>query len=339
MKEFESFLFMNRKQLSIVIPMCNEEENVHELYFRLKNVLQINFSSFIHQLVFVDDGSIDNTYSLLKALSLKDHTIKVVQFSRNFGQDMAITGGLDYADGNIIVTMDGDLQDKPEDLVKLYEKFQQGYDVVFVDRLSKKFSLWRRVGSKCLFFVIRLLVNENIVINSNVFRMMSRQVVDEVKMCRETSRYILGLIGWIGFKHTSIAVEHVGRKRGKTKYTFFKLVRLALDAIFAFSDYPLRFIMRIGFGVVLLSIMVCIYFIFERIFYGVQVAGWTSLILAIFFVGGLHIILLGIIGEYLGRTYMETKKRPLYIVKKVISYELIDNLTVENGELCKKNYI
>ncbi|MCK4265285.1 glycosyltransferase family 2 protein [Candidatus Babeliales bacterium] len=305
--------------LSVVIPVYNEEENIHELYRRLKKVLTEDFSSFNYQILFVDDGSSDRTFQFISELRKNDQNIKIVQFSRNFGHHLAITAGLDHAEGDLIVTMDGDLQDQPEEMIKLYEKLQQDCDVVYGERQNKKFPFFKRACSKLFLTIIKLLVGEDIVINSHIFRIMTRQVVDQVKLCRETNRYVVGLIGWVGFKHDSIPVEHGRRFKGETKYSFSKLVRLALDAIFTFSDYPLKLIIRMGFFLVLFSFFCGSYFIFDYMFFGIKVPGWGSLIVSVLFMGGMQVFMIGLMGEYMGRMYMEVKKRPLYIVRRIVS--------------------
>ncbi|HBS47682.1 TPA: glycosyltransferase [Candidatus Dependentiae bacterium] len=305
-------------KISVVIPVYNEEENIFELYERLKKVLIQDFSSFTHEILYVDDGSFDKTLNVIKELQLKDSDIKILQLSRNFGHHVAISAGLDNAEGDFIVTMDGDLQDQPEELIKLYNKLQEGYDVVFGDRQNKKFSYSKILLSKIFISLIQLLIAEKIVINSHVFRIMRKDVVDKVKECRETNRYVIGLIGWVGFKHSSISVEHGKRFKGETKYNFGKLVKLALDAIFSFSNYPLRLVVYLGLGIVFLSFILIFYVFFKKIVYGVAAVGWTSLIASIFFIGGIQIFVLGLIGEYIGRIYMETKRRPLYVVKNFI---------------------
>ena len=201
---------------------------------------------------------------------------------------------------------------------------------MFADRKNKKFSWFKIVTSRLFVWVIKFLINENIVINTDVFRIMTKQVIDEVKRCKESNRYILGLVGWVGFKHVGVPVEQDERFKGITKYSMSKLVKLAKDAIFSFSDYPLRLITRIGFLLVLFSFTLGFYVIFKKIIYGVPVTGWASLITSIFFIGGIQIFMLGMIGEYLGRVYMEAKHRPLYVVRKLIlgeGYAKRDNST------------
>jgi len=210
------------------------------------------------------------------------------------------------------------LQDQPEEIIKLYRKLQNGYDVVFGDRQNKKFSVFKRFCSRVFAFFVSILISDKIIVNSHVFRIMTKQVVDNVKSCRETNRYVIGLIGWVGFKHSSVPVEHGARFKGETKYKFSQLISLAFDAIFAFSDKLLRFIVRFGLLMIVFSFALMLYLILRKSLYGGFVKGWASLISAIFFIGGIQICILGVLGEYLGRLYMEAKQRPLYIVRKFI---------------------
>ena len=303
--------------ISIVVPFYHEEKNVEILYDRLKKSLEKITPCY--EFIFVDDGSCDLTFQKLQNLSEKDSRITVIKFSRNFGHHIAITAGLDYASGDYVVMMDGDLQDQPEEIARLYEKILEGYDVVYGERVHKKFSWFRRFLSSSFVRFIQFLIDEPIVINSTIFRIMTRQVVDEVCRLREHHRYIVGLIGWVGFKHAFVSVEHGKRVAGETKYSFYKQLKLAFDAIFSFSDYPLKIISRLGFLFVILSFCMGFYIVLRHIFFQVPVMGWASLITAIFFTSGLNIFLLGIIGEYLGRSYVEIKQRPLYVIEKILN--------------------
>ena len=306
------------KKISFVIPIYNEEENIAELYRRLKQVIVSDFKDFEHEIIFVDDGSQDRSIELLEDLHNKDTNVKAIQFSRNFGHHIAITAGLDSAAGDFIVMMDGDLQDQPEEILKLYNRLQEGYDIVYADRLNKKSGLINRVLSRLFNALIKRLIDEPIVINSTIFRIMTRQAVENIKLLRERNRYIVGIIGWVGFRQAVQEVEHGKRLKGKSKYDLSKRLSLALSAIFSFSNYPLRLIVKIGLFFVLGAFLISALIIYKKVFYGVPVLGWSSLIAAVLIMGGIQIIILGVIGEYVGRNYIETKNRPLYIVKKYL---------------------
>jgi len=302
-------------KLSIIIPIYNESGNIDKLYKRLIDTIKIGFKNFKYELVFVDDGSTDNSFKLLKKIRSKDKSVKIISFSRNFGHHIAISAGFDIANGDYIVMMDGDLQDKPEEIISLFNKLNNNFDVVYAIRRNKKFGLLKKITSNLFNWLIKMMVNDNIVINSTIFRIMTKQVKDSVKQLRETNRYIVGLIGWVGFKHGYCYVEHGERTSGETKYNLVKQLALAYDAVTSFSDFPLKIANRIGLFLVLVSFAVNIYIIFMKLTYNTPIIGWTSLFSAIIFIGGLQIIILGIIGEYVGRNYLETKKRPLYIIK------------------------
>jgi glycosyltransferase involved in cell wall biosynthesis len=303
------------KKISVVLPIYNEQDTIPELYKRLTTALRYDFSDFSYEIVFIDDGSKDQSPLLLKKLSDTDPTVKSIIFSRNFGHHIAISAGLDYATGDYVVIMDSDLQDEPESIVILYNKLQEGYDVVYAQRLNKKFGWFKRTMSKFFLTCMHFLINEKIEINSTIFRIMKKQVVEEVRRIREAQRYVVGIIGWVGFKHTSVPVEHGLRKYGETKYPFFKQIKLACNAIFSFSEYPLRLITLLGFFFTVVSFCLGSWIVMRSFLYQAPVLGWTSLIVAVLFMGGIQLSVIGIIGEYLGRLYIEAKKRPLYVIR------------------------
>jgi glycosyltransferase involved in cell wall biosynthesis len=319
------------KKISIVIPIFNEEETIPELYKRLKSALDRDFKNLTHEIIFIDDGSSDRSIDLLHAISVQDPVVMIIQFSRNFGHHIAVTAGLDCATGDFVVTMDGDLQDQPEEIIKLYHAILAGHDVVAGERKHKKFSFFRRLLSALFVSVIRTLTDKRIIINNTIFRMMTKQVVSEIKKMRELHRYLVGIIGWVGFSHTQVPVEHGKRFAGVSKYPFRKQLKLALDAIISFSDRLLRLISCLGFFLVALSCALICTIIVRKLWYGIPVVGWASLITAILFVGGIQILILGILGEYLGRSYMQAKNRPLYVVREIISFKSAELLVTPDN--------
>lgn len=307
-----------RSTFSVIVPVYNEEETIQEFYNRLKKTLEKDFSHFNHEIIYVDDGSSDGSYKMLEALSNKDPIVNVISFSRNFGHHIAVTAGLDHATGDYVVMMDGDLQDQPEEIIKLFAKLQEGYDVVAGERINKKFSFFKRTSSRLFVWIIRSLTDKRIIINNTIFRIVTKQVVVEIKKLREMHRYLVGVIGWVGFKHTTTPVEHGKRYAGTSKYTIKKQLKLAFDAIVSFSDRFLHVISCLGFFLVIISaILICIT-VYKKIYYGIPVLGWASLLTTILFIGGVQIIILGVLGEYIGRTYMEAKHRPLYVIRTYI---------------------
>jgi len=304
-------------KLSVVIPVYNEEVCIPELHRRLTESLQRDFQGFEYELIFVDDGSRDGSMKLLLDLKARDTRVKVIEFSRNFGHHIAITAGLDYASGDYVVMMDGDLQDKPEEVIKLYQKLYEGFDVVYGERIDKKFSLMKRLNSAVFNWAIRRLIDEPIVINSTIFRIMTKQVVQSMKLLRERNRYVVGVVGWVGFKHAGQPVDHGERFAGETKYHLRQQLTLALNAACSYSTHTLTLITRIGFGFVIASVLLVASILLRKILYNTPVMGWTSLVFMILAVGGMQIIMLGMIGEYVGRNFIEGKNRPLYIIRRV----------------------
>jgi dolichol-phosphate mannosyltransferase len=302
-------------KISLVIPVYNEHEIIPELYKRIIVSLKKDFKNWQYEVIIIDDGSSDSTFDEIRKIRRKNKKVKALRFSRNFGHHIAITAGLDFATGDFVVLMDGDLQDKPEEIIKLYKKLKQGYDVVYAERVNKKFSPLKKITSNIFNKLIQILVKEKIVINSTIFRIMTKQVAENVRQYREAHRYLVGIIGTAGFKHASQKVEHGKRFKGETKYTPAKQVELALNAIFSFSGYPINF----AFGIGIFLIIIAVAIISQALFLGVDnsplLFGVKVIISSIFIVGGLQIIFLGLIGEYVSRTYAESKKRPLYIIK------------------------
>jgi len=304
-------------RLTCVIPVFNEEGTIPELYRRLSEAMRKDFPDFELEIIFIDDGSKDRSVESILSLRVQDPRVKLVQFSRNFGHHVAISAGLDYATGDYVVMMDGDLQDQPEEIIKLYRKLQEGNDVVYGERIEKKFSLAKRLNSAIFLSVLRRLINEPITINTTIFRIMTKQVVDATKLLRERNRYVVGVIGWVGFKHAAQSVEHGERYAGVTKYRLKHQIALAMNAALSYSTYALTLITRIGFLFVLIAVLASSWIVYRKFAYGTSAAGWTSIAIAVLGVGGIQIIVLGVIGEYVGRNYMEDKNRPLYIVRNV----------------------
>lgn len=304
------------QSLSCVIPVYNEEGTIPELHRRLSEAMQKDFPGFLSEIVFIDDGSTDQTVPIILKLREQDSRVKLVQFSRNFGHHIAISAGLDYAAGDFIVMMDGDLQDQPEEIIKLYQKLQEGNDVVYGERIEKKFSLAKRVNSAVFIAVLRRLVNEPITINTTIFRIMTKQVVENIKLLRERNRYVVGVVGWVGFKHAAQPVEHGERYAGVTKYRLKHQMALAMNAAFSYSTYALTLVTRIGFLFVALSIAASFWILYRKLAYGTSVTGWASIAIAVLGIGGFQTIVLGMIGEYVGRNYIENKNRPLYVIRE-----------------------
>jgi polyisoprenyl-phosphate glycosyltransferase len=298
---------------SVVIPVFNEEESIPELSRRVNEVMRKLSGG--HEVVFVDDGSTDASFEVLGALRRQFPSIKVVRLSRNFGHHIALTAGIDYARGSTVIFMDADLQDQPEEIPKLLARYREGFDVVYGIRKTRKDAFAKRAVSSLFAAAAGRMMGSSHTMTGGIFRVVNRQVVDELKRCRETSRLVIGLIDWLGFKQAGVEVEHGTRYAGHTKYSLFKLITLGLNAVTSFSYVPLQLATYVGSFAAMLSLVAGAYIVFRKLVFGIPVAGYASLIVAVLFLGSIQLIVLGIIGEYIGRVYTEVQSRPLYVVK------------------------
>ena len=298
--------------ISVVVPVYKGEDCLDELYRRLAAALGSFTQSF--ELVLVEDCGGDGSWEKIKALAARDPRVRGFRFSRNFGQHYGITAGLDEARGDWVVVMDCDLQDQPEDIPKLYRKALEGYDVVLALRTDRKDSLFKRLSSYLFFKLFRYLSGLDYDADAGNFRIISRKVADSYRQMRENLRLFGGLVTWMGFPTASIEANHAERLAGKSSYTFSKLVQLAFETIIAYSDKPLRITVKLGLLISVVAFGFGIYFIVENLKDGQPVAGWSSLIVSLYFLGGVIISTLGIVGIYLGKVFDEVKRRPLYII-------------------------
>ncbi len=309
------------ESVSVVIPVYNEEANVQEAYRRCAAVFQ---ESDNFELVFVNDGSTDETIDRLREIAEQDRQVKIISFSRNFGHQMAVTAGLDYASGAAVVVIDGDLQDPPELIPKMIDMWQQGYQVVYARRKSRKGDSFFKRGTAFLFYrIMRALTATDIPVDTGDFRLMDRSVVDVLIDMRERSRFIRGLVAWVGFKQIGVDFERHERLSGETKYPFVKMLRFALNGIISFSDKPLKIASYMGLVSAFIGIMMILWGLYSKFFRPESTipAGWASVFIAVLFLGGIQLFTIGIIGEYLSRIYDESKSRPLYIVSELINYK------------------
>lgn len=306
----------SRKLLSIVVPLYNEFDVISEFYRRIKDVVD-SLDNFEVELIFVDDGSTDNCHEIILSFAETDSHIKLIRFSRNFGHQVAITAGIDMSKGDAVVVIDSDLQDPPELIKEFILKWEQGFDVVYGMREERKGESKFKIFSASLFYrLLKCLVKIDIPVDSGDFRLMSRRVVNQLKNLKERDRFIRGLISWIGFKQIGVSYSRDKRYAGYTKYPLGKMLKLALDGITSFSTVPLRFVTLLGFIASLLSFIYgCSVFIQKA--FGVTVQGWATIMVGMIFLGGVQLICLGIIGEYIGRIYNESKERPMYVIDEV----------------------
>jgi dolichol-phosphate mannosyltransferase len=309
--------------LTVVLPVYNNGDCLQELYERLSTTFaQISLTNF--EIICVDDGSRDHSREVIKTLREKDSRIKLIQLSRNFGHQFAITAGFDLSSGDAVLVMDADLQDPPEAIPEFLEKWRQGYDVVYGVRMERAGdSRFKRLTASIFYRMLRKLTKTEIALDSGDFRLLSRRAMDSFNQLRERARFVRGMVSWLGYPQTPVYYKRAARWAGKSQYSLRRLMRLAFDAVVSFSDVPLRIATWIGF----LGVSVCIgYFIYIMIanaLWGVPVQGWASLVAVVLFIGCVQLTILGMMGQYIGRMYDELKGRPLYIVADLVGFNLV----------------
>ncbi|SDQ21530.1 glycosyltransferase family 2 protein [Virgibacillus salinus] len=304
----------NHPTISVVIPVFGCEPCLNQLYDRIRTTIEKIPAQF--EIILVNDASPDNAWETIKQLSVTDDRIKGIDLARNFGQHHAITAGLDYAIGNWVVVMDCDLQDRPEEIRTLYDKAQEGYEVVFGNRVQRQDNLFKRKSSQFFYSVYDYFTGGTSDHTSANFSISSKKVVDGFKQMREQNRFFPLFIQWMGYKSSTVQVEHNSRKAGKTSYNIKKLVTLATDAIISQSNKPLRLSIQFGFLISLGSFLYGMYLFARYFFLAEPVQGWTSVMVSIYFIGGLIFFNFGILGLYLGKVFNETKARPLYLIRE-----------------------
>ncbi len=305
-----------RSCLSVVVPTFNEARNLGELAVRVSKVLAP--LDIDYRLVFVDDGSTDESVEVITNLHRDDARVALVRLSRNFGHQAAIQAGLEVSLGHPVVIMDGDLQDPPEVLPNMIDLWRQGYEVVYAVRRKRKEHVWKRMAYKLFYRLLDLVAEVRIPLDSGDFCLLDKKVVAAMAQCKESNRFIRGIRSWVGFRQIGLEYERDARLSGAPKYSLKKLFKLAIDGIFSFSLLPLRLSVFIGIGFFLLSSMYLVYVVYAKLVGQDTPPGWASLIVAVLFMGGIQLIMLGIIGEYLGRTYEEAKQRPHYVVRETL---------------------
>jgi len=298
--------------ISVVTPVYKAEGCLDELYRRLVAALAPITQDF--EIVMVEDCGGDRSWEIIQRLARADARVKGIQFSRNFGQHYGITAGLDHCDGDWVVVMDCDLQDRPEEIPRLYAKAREGYEIVIGRRGRSGAPVSRSFTSWLFYRLFSWLADMEYDGQAGNYRIVSRKVVDRFRQMREQLRFFGALLNWMGFPSATIDVQHDARHQGRSTYTLMKLWRLAAETIVAYSDKPLRLAIRLGFLIAFLAFCYGLTIFFRALFYGSPITGWASLIVSIYFMGGIIIAILGMLGIYLGKTYDETKKRPLYIV-------------------------
>lgn len=307
-------------EISIVIPLYNESESIEHLFARLTPVLVgLNLN---YEIICVNDGSQDDTIKRLIQLNQQDPTIKIVSLSRNFGKEIALTAGIDYASGAAVIPIDADLQDPPELIEKLIAKWREGYDVVYATRRSRQGDTWlKRISAMAFYQTIGRMSHVPIPANTGDFRLLDRRVVEAIKKLPERTRFMKGLFAWVGYKQTSVLFDREPRYRGQTTWNYWKLWNFALDGIISFSFLPLKIWSYVGVTISVVSLLYALMLVIRTLIFGVDVPGYASLMVAILFLGGIQLITLGVLGEYLGRVYEEVKGRPLYFVREEYGFD------------------
>ena len=298
---------------SIIIPLYNEEKTIPELFTRLAAVTDGMNDPW--ELILVDDGSTDGSFTAMCALHRNDPRIKVVRLSRNFGHQIAISAALDLAQGDAVILMDGDLQDPPELLPQLLKLWKDGYHVVYTVKTSRKENWLKRLAFKSFYRVLSAMSSIKIPMDAGNFSLMDRRVVEVLRTMPERNRYISGLRAWAGFQQTAVYYDRGPRFAGKPQMSLGRLFHLALDGIFSFSNAPLRAAIYFGMAAAMVSFAGGLYVVYEKLFTNLAILGWASTIVSILFVGGMILMTLGVIGEYISRIYEEVKKRPLYVIR------------------------
>ncbi len=299
--------------LSLVVPVYNEQDGLREFYDRTKRVL-LGMAGLEHEIIFVDDGSSDTSAEVIAEFVKQDLCVRLLKLSRNFGHQIAITAGIDAARGDAVVVIDADLQDPPEVIVRFIEKWKEGFDVVYGMRETRDGETVLKVWTASIFYrMLKFLVSLDIPVDVGDFRLMSRRVVEHLKAMQERDRFVRGLVSWIGFRQIGLLYRREKRYAGETKYPYRKMIRFALDGITSFSSIPLKMATIMGYLTSLVAFAYACSVIVQK-FMGYTVQGWATIMVGLLFLGGVQLICLGILGEYIGRIFNETKGRPLYIV-------------------------
>ncbi|MDC0703090.1 MULTISPECIES: glycosyltransferase family 2 protein [Priestia] len=305
---------------SIVVPVYNEEEVIHETYRRLTEVMHSTKEAY--ELLFVNDGSRDRTAEIIKEYSEQDPAVVLLDFARNFGHQIAITAGMDYARGEAVVVIDADLQDPPELILEMIEKWKQGFDVVYAKRTKRKGETYFKKQTAAMFYrFLRAMTDIDIPLDTGDFRLLDRKVCNQMNSIQEKNRFVRGLVSWVGFKQTAVEYERDERLAGESKYPLKKMLKLSMDGITSFSYKPLKLASYAGVTLSGIGFIYLLVVLYLKLFTDSTITGWSSLIVIQLFFSGIILIILGMIGEYIGRIYDETKNRPLYIVREKYQLE------------------
>jgi polyisoprenyl-phosphate glycosyltransferase len=314
---------------SIVVPVYNEEEVIHETYRRLTEVMRSTKEAY--ELLFVNDGSRDQTAEIIKEYSEQDPAVVLLDFARNFGHQIAITAGMDYARGEAVVVIDADLQDPPELILEMIEKWKQGFDVVYAKRTKRKGETYFKKQTAAMFYrFLRAMTDIDIPLDTGDFRLLDRKVCNQMNSIQEKNRFVRGLVSWVGFKQTAVEYERDERLAGESKYPLKKMLKLSMDGITSFSYKPLKLASYAGVTLSGIGFIYLLVVMYLKLFTDSTITGWSSLIVIQLFFSGIILIILGMIGEYIGRIYDETKNRPLYIVREKYQLETREEVSLRD---------
>jgi len=307
-----------KKLISYVFPIYNEAGNISLLYNTLGEIISSIDHKYSFELIFINDGSTDLSLEKLYKIEDEDKRVVVINFARNFGHQLAVTAGLDYANGDCVIIMDSDLQDPPKVSLELIEKWEEGYDVVYAQRKSRKDTFFKKISANIFYWGLHRIADIDIPRNTGDFRLLDGKVVKALNGFREHNRFLRGLVSYVGFKQTAVLFNRDERNAGETSYPLRKMLRFAADGIFSFSSFPLKLISRLGYCISALSFLGILYAIIIKLSDPkVVVDGWAFTIIAILLVGGVQLIVLGMLGGYIGRIYTETQNRPLYLIESI----------------------
>ena len=304
-----------KKELSIIAPLLNEEENVYELYNRIKKVCQKINCNF--EIILVDDGSKDNTLQVIEKIAQEESDVKYISFSRNFGHQAALFAGIEKSTGDKMILIDGDLQDPPEEIENLWHKINEGNDVVYAKRKIRNGESFLKKSTAAIFYrLLNSITSISIPVDTGDFRIINRKVADELLKMNDRSKFLRGQIAWLGFKESYIEYERDARKNGNSNFGYNKMLRFAIDGITSFSNFPLKFASISGILVSLISFIMIIYVLMAKYIWHQTITGWTSIMVTVLFLGGIQLLSIGIIGEYISRINDNVKQRQLFVIKK-----------------------
>lgn len=304
------------KKISILIPCHNEQDNIERLYEQIADSISL-MDGYLWEIVFVEDGSYDDTLQRIKQLRERDERVCFISLSRNFGKENAMLAGFDHITGDCVIIMDADLQHPPQLMVEMIGEWESGYDDVYAERLNRGKESWlRRKLSMVYYRLLQRMAKVDVLPNVGDFRLLDRKCIDSMKKLRETQRYTKGLYCWIGFKKKKITFQQADREKGKSSFSYHRLFNLAIEGITSYTTAPLRISTVVGIVVSLVAFIYMCYVLVKTILYGEPVQGYPTLVILILFLGGVQLLSLGIIGEYLGRIFHETKNRPVYLISE-----------------------